>query len=385
MVGKVILFGAGALGRGYVGPAVWQAGYQLLLVDKKPDLVARLRAEGGYTLRLQRLPPAQGERELWLSNYRAFFYLERQAIAAEMVQADLVLTAVFGENLPDVAETIALGVQACRAAGRERPLNCIACENMVGNSSTLGKHVQARLRGADLEYCQATFGFPDCMVGRVVPRPEPDTLLIVTEDYDEWTVTAADFKGARPPGLDCFELVENLPARLERKLYIVNGGHAICAYLGLAAGHTFVHEAIADPAIQAVVAGALEESGAALDRKYGLGRERVRAYQQDFLRRAAMPAMRDPVERVVRDPLRKLAPQDRLLGPARLAEGYGLPRANLVRGIVAALAYRSPADAQSQRLAEMLQTLGPGGVLQQVCGLVPGSALYQEILRAWGR
>ena len=119
-----------------------------------------------------------------------YHHLERDAIAAEIRDAELVLTAVFDQNLPDVAQTIAVALAACRNAGRTKPLNCIACENMMDSSSTLGSHVRRLLRDEDLTWCERYVGFPDCMISRVVPRPEPDPLFVIAENYNEWTVRA---------------------------------------------------------------------------------------------------------------------------------------------------------------------------------------------------
>jgi len=119
----IVIFGAGATGRGHVGLLAFQAGFRLVFVDKKPDLVELLRRRGSYTVTLY------GERrqEIVVSGYRVYHSEDRRAIAGEIRDATVVLTAVFDENLPDVAKTIALGVSACARAGRREPLNCIAC------------------------------------------------------------------------------------------------------------------------------------------------------------------------------------------------------------------------------------------------------------------
>ena len=149
-----------------------------------------------------------------VTGWRVYLHQERDAIAAEIVDAELVLTAVFDPNLPDVAQTVAGRSGNCAAAKRSRPLNFVACENMMDSSSTLGKHVMSSLTGAELDYAGEFLGFPDCMISRVVPRPEPDPLLILTEDYNEWTTRAEAFKGDKPTALTALELVNNQTARL---------------------------------------------------------------------------------------------------------------------------------------------------------------------------
>jgi mannitol-1-phosphate 5-dehydrogenase len=376
---KVVVFGAGATGRGHVGLLVWQAGCDVLFVDRDPALVAALRETGRYRVRLY----GAELQDVAVAGLRASHAEARSEIAAEIAHADLVLTAVFDQNLADVAATLALAVTVCRQAERTAPLNVIACENMMDSSSVLKRHVLSLLDDADRAYCNTYFGFPDCMISRVVPRPKPGSLALIAEDYNEWTADRAGFRGPQPPWLTSLELVDNQPARLERKLFIHNGGHAICGYTGYHRGHRYIHEAVADPVVAQAVLGALDELGEVVRRRHGFSAESIDAYKQDLGRRGAVPEMRDEILRVVRDPLRKLSPRERLLAPALLAVEYGLPRQWIVRGIAAALRYRHPADPQSLRLAEMLAESGLRGVLTTVCGLPANSPLAAEIEAAW--
>jgi mannitol-1-phosphate 5-dehydrogenase len=375
---KTVVFGAGATGRGHVGLLAWQAGWELVFVDRNRALVEALRRAGAYRVQLV----GGCGQELTVSGFRVYPHEERAAIAEEIAGAALVLTAVFDQNLPDVARTIASAVPACIRAGRTAPLNCIACENMMDSSSTLGAHVRALLADSDRAWCEEHVGFPDCMISRVVPRPEPDPLRIVAEDYNEWTVRAEAFRGV-PPALAALELVDNQTARLERKLFLHNGGHAICGYLGFHRGHRHIHEAVADPVVAEHVLGALDEIGAVLRAKWGFDAESIARYAADLCRRGAVPEMRDEILRVVRDPLRKLSPRERLVAPAQLAGQRGLPRRWIVRGIVAALRYQHPGDAQSQQLAAMLAERGLRDTLCKVAGIERDSPLATEIEAAW--
>jgi mannitol-1-phosphate 5-dehydrogenase len=221
------------------------------------------------------------------------------------------------------------------------------------------------------------------MISRVVPRPEPDSLTLVAEDYNEWTVRAEAFRGPRPPALAELELVDNQTARLERKLFIHNGGHAVCGYLGFHRGHRYIHEAVADPVVAQQVLGTLDELGEVVRTKWGFSPSSIDEYKRDLCRRGAVAEMRDEILRVVRDPLRKLSPRERLVAPALLAVAYGLPRQHLVHGIVAALRYRHPEDPQSLALAGFLQQEGLGGVLKSVCQIPLESPLAAEIDQAW--
>ena len=118
-------------------------------------------------------------------------------------------------------------------------------------------------------------------------------------------------------------------------------------------------------------------------RKWGFSAESIDHYKQDLGRRGAIAEMRDEVLRVIRDPIRKLSPRERLVAPAMLAVEYGLPRGEIINAIVAALRYSHPADPQSLALSQQLAEQGLSKVLQNVCGIAPQSPLAVEIERAW--
>jgi len=382
---RVVVFGAGATGRGHVGLLAWQAGFEVVFVDKRAELVESLRRAGRYAVKLY----GQTEQQIAVHGFRIYHHEERHAIAREIAgavaeshdpqEAAIVLTAVFDQNLPDVARTLALAIAECRKSGLARPLDCIACENMMDSSSTLGRHVRGLLEGEDLAWCDAWVGFPDCMISRVVPRPEPDPLVIVAEDYNEWTVRAEAFRGEKPAALTALEPVQNQSARLERKLFVHNGGHAVCGYFGFHRGHKYIHEAVADPVVAEHVLGALDELGEVVRRRHGFSAESIDEYKQDLCRRGAVPQMRDEILRVVRDPIRKLSPRERLVAPARLAVEYVSPRRRILEGIVAAMKYSHVDDPQSLELAQRLAHDGLDVVLREVCGIEPVSPLGLEV------
>ncbi len=377
---KVVVFGAGATGRGHVGLLAWQAGAQMVFADTDAELIVRLQKAGGYRVDLFDGRSAQPVEVL---GARFLDARQREAVAREVAGASLVLTSVFDQNLADVAITVARAAALCLEAGRVAPLNFIACENMQNSSSTLGRHALGRLEGPARDYCREHFGFPDCMISRVVPRPEPDPLGITAEAYNEWTARREDFKGQPLAWLPALQLVDNQDARLERKLFMHNGGHAVCGYFGFHYGHQFVHEAVRDPRVVEAVVGACDQIGEVVRRKHGFPAESIEEYKQDLYHRGAIPEMRDPILRVVRQPLRKLGPHERLLGPARLAPGYGVPRDKIVRGIAAVLKYQHPADPQSVEMQKMIAEQGLAPTLRTVSQLAGDDPLLAEIEQAW--
>jgi len=361
---KVVIFGAGATGRGHIGQLAYASGYRLVFVDKDEVLVQELSASGRYTVRLV----GAEVREVVIEGFTIYPLSDERAVAEEIASARLVLTAVLAENLPGVAAALSRGIIRRAELGIKTPLNIIACENMINGSTALQEYVLKALDARYHEYLRAHVGFPNAMISRVVPAPKASRLFLEAEDYNEWPVDRRGFLG-EDPGIEGLCLVDNLPALLERKLYMHNTGHAVCGYLDWLKGYRMMCEAILDPWIQPIVRGAMSESGEALRRKHGFSQESIERYGEDFIPRVAGKLILDPVSRVIRSPLRKIGRNERLIGPACMALDYGLKPLNLALGIAALLRYCSPEDPEAEQLQQTLRQGGLAHVLRQAGGL----------------
>jgi len=306
-------------------------------------------------------------------------------IVTLIAEVDLVTTAVGPQILERIAGSVAKGLAKRSDNGNTRPLNIIACENMVRGTSQLKQHVLKALPEQYHAWLEQHVGFVDSAVDRIVPPTEAgssDPLEVTVETFSEWIVDKTQFKGDLPaiPGM---ELTDNLMAFVERKLFTLNTGHAITAYLGQMAGHQTIRDAILDEKIRAVVKGAMEESGAVLIKRYGFDAEKHAAYIRKILGRFENPYLKDEVERVGRQPLRKLSAGDRLIKPTLGTLEYGLPHASLVQGIAAAMHYHSDQDPQAQELAALLAEKGPQATLAEISGLDADSEVVASVVSAW--
>jgi mannitol-1-phosphate 5-dehydrogenase len=363
---RVLIFGAGATGRGHIGQLAHASGFHLTFVERDPALVQALRERGSYTVRLH----GPDTRDVVVSGFDVHGLHETEAIADALTRTHLVLTAVLAENLPSVAPALSLGIARRAERGIEAPLNVAACENMINASSALQGHAREALPAALHAFLDARVGFPNAMVARVVPAPAGDRLRLDAEDYNEWTVDRRAFLGDGPVPAG-MELVDNLSARLERKLFMHNTGHAVCGYLGHLRGHAWMCDAVVDPWIQDLTRGAMTESGEALIRKHGFSPDAIAAYREDFFPRVAARAIADPVARVIRSPRRKIGRHERLVGPACMALDYGLPAGRLALGIAALLLYHAPDDPEAVALRRALAERGLAETLREAAGVDP--------------
>ena len=223
-------------------------------------------------------------------------------------------------------------------------------------------------------------GFADCAVDRIVPKASFENPLdVAVEQYTEWDVEKGGWKGELP-GIEGCSFVDDLSAYIERKLFTLNSGHAICAYLGALRGHRTIVESIADPAIGNLVYKAMCESGEGLIRKFGFDPEAHHAYIDRIFARFQNPFLEDETLRVAREPIRKLAPTDRLIKPLVTAFGFGLGVDHLIFGAAAALRFQCPEDEQSVELMKKIESEGVEKALEEYTGLKPEDALFVRIL-----
>ncbi|MBX9445495.1 mannitol-1-phosphate 5-dehydrogenase [Dickeya chrysanthemi] len=363
---KALHFGAGNIGRGFIGKLLADAGIALTFADVNQPLLDAINQRGSYPVRIV----GEQQRVETVNQVNAVHSGSPQAVEL-IAEVDLVTTAVGPQILAKIAGAIAQGLVKRQESGNTSPLNIIACENMVRGTSQLKQHVLAQLPENTQAWVAQHVGFVDSAVDRIVPPAEAgesDPLAVTVETFSEWIVDKTQFTG-EPPAIAGMELTDNLMAFVERKLFTLNTGHAITAYLGQRAGHGTIRDAILDPAVRQVVQGAMEESGGVLIRRYGFDADKHQAYICKILTRFENPWLHDEVERVGRQPLRKLSAGDRLIKPLLGTLEYGLPHDNLIQGIAAAMHYRSEQDPQAQELAALIASAGPQAALAQISGL----------------
>ncbi len=373
-------FGAGNIGRGFIGKILADAGWHVTFADVAADLVARIAERREYHVDVV---GATARREL-VTNVDAVLSVGGEVVE-RIADADLVTTAVGPSVLPRIAPAIARAIAHRFHAGVDVPLNVIACENTIRGTTQLKEAVLASLPHDLAAWADAHVGFADSAVDRIVPPAAPnadDPLGVTVEEFSEWIVDRTQLKGwtAAIPGM---ELTDDLMAFVERKLFTLNTGHAIAAYLGFRDGLATIRDAIGAPAIRQVVKGAMEESGAVLIRRYGFDPAAHAAYIEKILSRFANPYIKDDVARVGREPLRKLGKADRLIRPLLGTLEYGLPHANLVRGVAAALGYRNDADAQAVRMRELIADLGVEAALARFTDDALPAPVLGEIAAEW--
>ncbi|KDA06049.1 mannitol-1-phosphate 5-dehydrogenase [Microbacterium sp. CH12i] len=367
---KAVHFGAGNIGRGFVGLLLHEGGYDLVFSDVADALVDAINATESYTVH----EAGPGGVDRVVTGFRAVNSKnDPDAVAEEVATADVVTCAVGPTVLRFIAPAIVAGLT--RRSPELAPLKIMACENAIGATDQLRAEIE-RLAGPELT---ATAVFANTAVDRIVPaQPEGSGVDVTVEPYFEWAIESGPFAGDLPniPGA---HFVDDLGPYIERKLFTVNTGHAATAYFGAQAGIERISDALADPTIAARVSAALEETSAMLTAVHGLDPAELAEYRATILDRFRNPALVDTVQRVGRQPLRKLSRNERFIGPAVKAAEHGLSTSALIAAVAAAVAFDDPTDEQSVELQRMLQTENPDVLTAAVTGLAPEHPLFAAV------
>jgi mannitol-1-phosphate 5-dehydrogenase len=372
-VSTAVHFGAGNIGRGFVGLLLHQGGYELVFSDVAAPLVDAINAASEYTVH----EVGEGGVDTVVTGFRAInSATDPQELVDAIAAADVVTTAVGPTVLKFVAPHIVAGLGLRDPAAA--PLQVMACENAIGATDLL-RDEMAAAAGDGWDAVASRAVFANTAVDRIVPAQDAGGGIDVTvEPFFEWAIERGPF-GENPPHIPGAHFVDDLTPYIERKLFTVNTGHATTAYFGAAAGIERISDALADPAIAERVEAALRETSELLILKHELDADTQHAYRATILNRFRNPALPDTVWRVGRQPLRKLSRHERFVGPAAEALERGLAVDALVAAMGAALAFDDAEDAQSVELQRMLREQDAASFTTAVTGLEAPHPLFARV------
>lgn len=379
---KALVFGAGNIGRGFLGVLLCAAGYEITFADVDGEKITLLNRRREYPVFVC---SKQGVSEQIVRGVRGVNARDVESVQSEVCNSDLILTAVGKNALHGVATALAGGLierARCRP-GSNLAIIVIACENVQDNTAYLHQELMAQV---PVEYRSRIneVSFPNCVVDRIVPSVLPHgmdgiPLAVAVEDYYQFVVDATQLKTEFPaiPGI---EVVLGVSAKLEQKLFTLNMAHGVLGYYGVLKGYEFVQEAVSDEDILALTRGALREVEEVVVRRHAsITRADQQAYAERTLERFANPFLRDSLMRVASQPKRKLAYDERLVRPARLLWRLGRIPAHLATGIASAFRFKNERDLQSVQMQTDIEAHGIDAVLHQVAGLSPKHNLAQLV------
>jgi mannitol-1-phosphate 5-dehydrogenase len=358
---------------------------RLVVAEVAPEAVAAVRAAGGrcsvnvaHRERVERAlleaveimdPAAPADRRALIEAVAT-----AEEIATAVPSVDRYVSATAGS----VHRLLAAGLRQKAVQGGPRAV-VYAAENHNHAAEILEEAVLSAVPERERAAVSGNVRFLNTVIGkmsRVVADPEevrahglapltpglPRAFLV--EAFNRILISRIHFGDGFERGIAAFEEKDDLLPFEEAKLYGHNATHALGGYLGALAGVRLFSDLGRVPGLLPFLRDAfVEESGETLIRRHrgvdalftvqGYG-----AYADDLLERMTNPLLLDTIERVTRDPDRKLGWGDRLVGTIRLALDAGVhPGRFAVGAAAAAAALRSSLLEREQSAAPVLEPL----------------------------
>jgi mannitol-1-phosphate 5-dehydrogenase len=373
---KMVLFGAGKIGRSFIGQLFSRGSYEVVFVDISRAIIDRLNVEKSYKVVIKSELPDQ---ELEIRNVRGILLHNREEVIEELSTASIAALSVGQQGLPLAIPLIAEALEIRLSKMGNCPLDVIIAENMRNADAFISIELAKLL--PDNFPLESMIGLVETSIGKMVPImpmaiAESDPLLVYAERYNTLILDQKGFKNLIPD-MEGLAPKDNMKAWVDRKLFIHNLGHATAAYLGFAKfpQAVYLYEVLADSEILDRTRATMLQSAQILIALYPgeFSTVQLTAHIDDLLSRFQNRALGDTIFRVGCDLFRKLSPDDRLVAPILSARKLQLPHDLILDALMAAISFRAtdengnfhPADTEFFKIAEQ----GFGKVWAEVCGI----------------
>jgi len=372
---SIVIFGAGKIGRSFIGQLFGQAGFRVVFVDMDQALVEGLNRRGSYTVIIK---GQEAEERVKVDKVSAILATNIQSVIEAICEAEIMAISVGKTALAKVAEVIALGLLERESGNSGRILDIILAENMRSANDFLFEKLSEIL--PDTFPLGKRVGLIETSIGKMVPIMtssdlEEDPLQVFAEPYNTLILDKKGFKGEIPP-IKEFALKDNMKAWVDRKAFIHNLGHAAAAYAGFLKDSetTYIYEALADKDILGFTRSVMEQSAQILRKAYPgeFTHDDLKEHIEDLLQRFQNKKLGDTIFRVGCDLHRKLGKDDRFMGVIRLAKKLDLPSDLILEAMSMGFLFQGK-DEFGKMLPEDLEfhkkwLNNPDNLLKKVCG-----------------
>jgi mannitol-1-phosphate 5-dehydrogenase len=372
---NILIFGAGKIGRSFIGQLFGREGFEIIFVDMDESLVHELNHRGSYPV-LIKCP--EGEKRLVIENVSAIHALERDGLINAICDADIMAISVGKTALPAVANSVAAGLLAREEKRPGGILDIILAENMRSADQFFREALREIL--PESYPLDKQVGLVETSIGKMVPIMtakdlNKDSLQVFAEPYNTLILDKKGFKGEIPTIRE-FSLKENMKAWVDRKAFIHNLGHATAAYAGYLnhPNATYMYEVLEDERVLKFTRSVMEESAQILQTVYPneFSTTDLSKHIENLLVRFQNRNLGDTIFRVGCDINRKLGKDDRFMGIIQMAIKTGLPFNRILEALAMGFLFKGkdefgnmlPGDAEFHKN----WSKDPDEVIKKVCG-----------------
>jgi len=340
---KIVIFGAGKIGRSFIGQLFGCSGYKVVFIDTDPVIVAGLNTRGSYRVIIK----GEKEKEIIVPDVQAIPAFEKQQVIETISTAGILAVSVGKSSLEKVIPIIAAGLKLRFNRDSDCPLDIIIAENM----RDAGDFFRERLKGIlPPDYpLEKLVGLIETSIGKMVPimtqaDMDKDPLMIYAEPYNTLILDKRGFKSPIP-NIKGLVPKDNIKAWVDRKAFIHNLGHATAAYFGFNRHPeaTYMFEVLDDTEVYDFTRNVMLQSAAILKAAYteDFIMSNLEDHIDDLLSRFHNRALQDTIYRVGHDLIRKLGSDDRFMGAIHLANQVGMTYDMILKAMLYGLYFKA--------------------------------------------
>jgi len=381
---NAIQFGAGNIGRGFMGQLFWEINYHIIFIESNKNFVDLINKEKQYPLKLLDAYK-KNKSDLIIDNIESILIDDNKSVSSSIENADVISTAVGVTHLEEISSVISNGI-AKRKASHHYPIDIYLCENNFDAPRKLKNFVYKNLSPGLKKWTDKNVGFVGMIVARMVPQSfkslkEVDPLFVVADAYHKLIYDGKAVRNNQLP-IEGMYPVYNYLAEFDRKFFTYNLGHAALGYLGYIKEYKYVHDSFKDNFIIKIFNGALDETSLALSKKYpgDINLEQQKKIRIDVLTRFGNPMLKDTVFRIGRDPIRKLSKFDRIIGSLNLCLDNGVFPENIIKICASAYNFDYSGDTSAVKLKQLIDKEGIEKAIHKISGINPSTEIGQKII-----
>lgn len=340
---KIVVIGAGKIGRSFIGQVFNRSGYEVLFVDINRSLIDQMNRVKAYRVIIK---DGDKEETVRISNIKGLCLEDEERIIEELKHVSIVSLSVGQQGLRTAIPIIAKSLLARRKDYGNMPLDIIIAENMRNADFFIREELRKYLP-EDYPLDQLV-GLVETSIGKMVPIMtqediKEDPLQVFAEPYNSLIVAKKSFLNPIPE-VPFLAPKENIKAWVDRKLFIHNLGHATAAYLGYQThpDAVYISEVLDDEKLLRDVRQTMLQAADILQALYPdeFTHQQLEEHIDDLLHRFRNRSLGDTLFRVGCDLYRKLSPEDRLVAPLRAALNLNKPYLLILNAIEAGISFR---------------------------------------------
>lgn len=360
---KNIHFGAGNIGRGFIGQVLNESGYNITFVDINELIVTTLNQVDNYKVIIK-----DNKTEKIVNNFSALNSLtDTNQIIETINKADLVTTSIGVSVLPSIAKTIAVALKIKTKENNTKAIDIMACENIINATELLKTEIFKHLDNDEKKFVNQYVGFVNVLVDRtVLIKKNSDPLLVEVENYYEWTINQTQIKSQINNQIKNANYTNNLYRYIQRQLLITSIGYEASSYLAAYNQEKDIFNDLKNEKAHNQLLSVLEETKNLLLTKHEFKQEEIIPYQEMIIDRLKNNEIKEDINKLCRLPINKLANDQILITAITDCYKQNLEYNNLARIYAYILKYNNDRDLGAEQLQKMINKDGLEATIKNV-------------------